>query len=189
MEEEPVPSKKRLKNQNDSLKNKKGVNDLMHVSLKQIQMLMTFDKYNLLLSLYIYSVQMFCHKSKGKGRKGDSSSSTQAHSGTSADLFAVMILLNFYLYTLIHYYFIASFDIFYCCFCLHSTSASQTNRRPFLRLWTMRASSRWPECGRRSERPSRRLPRSWRMERPSKRLTRSRTLRTRLMTSHRSPIG
>jgi hypothetical protein len=26
----------------------------MHVSLKQIQMLMTFDKYNLLLSLYIY---------------------------------------------------------------------------------------------------------------------------------------
>jgi glutamine amidotransferase PdxT len=40
-------------NQNDSLKNKKGVNDLMHVSLKQIQMLMTFDKYNLLLSLYI----------------------------------------------------------------------------------------------------------------------------------------
>jgi hypothetical protein len=26
----------------------------MHVSLKQIQMLTTFDKYNLLLSLYIY---------------------------------------------------------------------------------------------------------------------------------------
>jgi hypothetical protein len=25
------------------------MNDLMHVSLKQIQMLMTFDKYNLLL--------------------------------------------------------------------------------------------------------------------------------------------
>jgi glutamine amidotransferase PdxT len=41
-------------NQNDSLKNKKGVNDLMHVSLKQIQMLTTFDKYNLPLSLYIY---------------------------------------------------------------------------------------------------------------------------------------
>jgi hypothetical protein len=41
-------------NQNDSLKNKKDVIDLMHVSLKQIQMLMTFDKYNLLLSLYIY---------------------------------------------------------------------------------------------------------------------------------------
>jgi hypothetical protein len=40
-------------NQNDSLKNKKGVNDLMHVSLKQIQMLTNFDKYNLLLSLYI----------------------------------------------------------------------------------------------------------------------------------------
>jgi hypothetical protein len=26
----------------------------MHVSVKQIQMLTTFDKYNLLLSLYIY---------------------------------------------------------------------------------------------------------------------------------------
>jgi hypothetical protein len=65
------------------------MNDLMHVSLKQIQMLTTFDKYNLLLSLYILKyvikeinilfykcVQMFCHKFKGKGRKGDSSSST-----------------------------------------------------------------------------------------------------------------
>jgi hypothetical protein len=40
-------------NPNDSLINKKGVIDLMHVSLKQIQMLMTFDKYNLLLPLYI----------------------------------------------------------------------------------------------------------------------------------------
>jgi hypothetical protein len=41
-----------------SLKNNKGVNDLMHVLLKQIQMLMTFDKYNLLLlynnNHYIY---------------------------------------------------------------------------------------------------------------------------------------
>jgi hypothetical protein len=43
-----------FRNQNNSLKNKKGMNDLIHVSLKQIQMLMTFDKYNLLLSLYIY---------------------------------------------------------------------------------------------------------------------------------------
>jgi hypothetical protein len=34
MEEEPGPSKKCLRNQNESLKNKKGVNDLMHVSLK-----------------------------------------------------------------------------------------------------------------------------------------------------------
>jgi hypothetical protein len=42
-----------FENQNDSLKNKKCVNDLMHVSLKQVQMLTTFDKYNLLLSLYI----------------------------------------------------------------------------------------------------------------------------------------
>jgi hypothetical protein len=42
-----------FRNQNDSLINKKGVIDLMQVSLKQIQMLMTFDKYNLLLPLYI----------------------------------------------------------------------------------------------------------------------------------------
>jgi hypothetical protein len=41
-----------------SLKDKKGMNDLMHVSLKQIQMLMTFDKYKVLLlydnNHYIY---------------------------------------------------------------------------------------------------------------------------------------
>jgi hypothetical protein len=88
-----VLQKKTFRNQNDSLKNKKGVIDLMHLSLKQIQMLMTFDKYNLLLSLYIYIyilkyvikeinllffkyVQIFHHRSKGKGRKGDSSSSS-----------------------------------------------------------------------------------------------------------------
>jgi hypothetical protein len=68
---------------------------------------------------------MFRHKSKGKGRKGDSLSSSQAYLGTSADLFAVMVLLNFYLHVLIHYYFIASFDIFYRFFHLHGTSASQ----------------------------------------------------------------
>jgi hypothetical protein len=84
-----------FENQNDSLKNKKGVNDLMHMSLKQIQMLTTFDKYNVLLlydnNHYIYilkyvikvinllffkCVQMFRHKTKGKGKKGDSSSSS-----------------------------------------------------------------------------------------------------------------
>jgi hypothetical protein len=61
---------------------------------------------------------MFRHKSKGKGKKGDSWSSSQARLGTSTDLFAIMVLLNFYLHLLIHYYFTASFDIFYCCFCL-----------------------------------------------------------------------
>jgi hypothetical protein len=112
----------------------------MHVSLKQIQMLTTFDKYNnLLLSLYIYilkyvikeinllffeCVQMFRHKSKGKGKKGDISSSSQACSGMSANLFAVMVLLNFYLHVLIHYYFNTSFDTFYRYFCLQGTSAS-----------------------------------------------------------------
>jgi hypothetical protein len=80
-----------FKNQNDSLKNKNGVIDLMHMSLKQIQMLTTFDKYNLLLSLYTYImkyaikeinllffkyVQMFHHKSKGKGKKGEILSSS-----------------------------------------------------------------------------------------------------------------
>jgi hypothetical protein len=38
-----------FRNQNVSLKDKKGVNNLVHVSLKQIEMLMTFDKYKLLL--------------------------------------------------------------------------------------------------------------------------------------------
>jgi hypothetical protein len=33
--------------------------------------------------------------------------------GTSADLFAVMVLLNFYIHILIHHYFTALFDIFY----------------------------------------------------------------------------
>jgi hypothetical protein len=61
---------------------------------------------------------MFHHKSKGKGRKGDSSFSSHGCSGTSADLFAVMVLLNFYLHILIHYYFTSSFDIFYHSFCL-----------------------------------------------------------------------
>jgi hypothetical protein len=76
---------------------------------------------------------MFCHKSKGKGRKGDSSSSSQARSGTSADLFVIMVLLNFYLRVLIHYYFTASFDIFYRSFCLQGTSASQHRQEAFLR--------------------------------------------------------
>jgi hypothetical protein len=34
----------------------------------------------------------------------------------SVDLFTVIVLLNFYLFVLIHYYFTASFDIFYHCF-------------------------------------------------------------------------
>jgi hypothetical protein len=76
-------------------------------------MLMTFDKYNLLLSLYIYilkyvikeinllffkCVQLFRHRSKGKGKKGKISSSSQARSGTSTELFAVLVLHNFYLH-------------------------------------------------------------------------------------------
>jgi hypothetical protein len=80
-----------------SLKDKKSVNDLMHMSLKQIQRLMTFDKYKLLLlydnKQYIYilkyvvkennllffkCVQMFGHNSKGKRKMSDSSSSSQA---------------------------------------------------------------------------------------------------------------
>jgi hypothetical protein len=73
--------------------------------------------------LFFKCVQMFHHKSKGKGRKGDSLFS-QARLGTSADLFVVMVLLNFYLHVLIYYFFTASFDIFYRCFCLQGTSAS-----------------------------------------------------------------
>jgi hypothetical protein len=44
IKEEPGPSKKRLRKSKQLAENNKGVNDLMHVSLKQIQMLMTFDK-------------------------------------------------------------------------------------------------------------------------------------------------
>jgi hypothetical protein len=75
--------------------------------------------------LFFKCVQMFRHKSKGKGRKDDNSSSSHACSGTSADLFAVMILLNFYLHVLIHYYLTASFNIFYHCFYLQGTLASR----------------------------------------------------------------
>jgi hypothetical protein len=101
-------------------------------------MLTTFNKYNLLLSLYIYilkyvineinllffkCVQMFRHKSKGKGKKGESSLSSQACLGMSADFFAVMVLLNFYLHVLIHYYIIAShliyFIVVFVCRALH----------------------------------------------------------------------
>jgi hypothetical protein len=117
----------------------------MHVSLKQIQMLTTFDKYNLLLLynnnhyIYIYilkhvvkkinllffkCVQMFRCKSKRKHRTGDSSFSSQACWATFTNLFAVMVLLNFYLHILIHYYFTTLFDIFYRCFYLQDTLAS-----------------------------------------------------------------
>jgi hypothetical protein len=98
-----------------SLKDKKCVNDLMHVLLKQIEMLTTFDKYKLLLLydnnhyIYIYilkyvvkeinlllfkCVHMFCHKSNEKHRMGDNSSSSLARSGMSANLFAIMVLLK-----------------------------------------------------------------------------------------------
>jgi hypothetical protein len=50
----------------------------------------------------------------------------------SADLFAVMVLLNFYLHVLIHYYFTASFYIFYHYFCLRDISASLHRHEAFL---------------------------------------------------------
>jgi hypothetical protein len=75
------------------------------------------------INILFKCVQMFRHKSKRKGRKDDSSSS-QACSGTTADLFAILVLLNFYLHVLIHYFFTTSFDIFYHCFCLQGTSVS-----------------------------------------------------------------
>jgi hypothetical protein len=46
--------------------------------------------------LFFKCVQMFLHKSKGKCRMGDNSSSSQARSGTCANFFAVMVLLNFF---------------------------------------------------------------------------------------------
>jgi hypothetical protein len=78
--------------------------------------------------LFFKSVHMFCHKSKRKGKMGDSSSSSQARSGTSADLFAVMVLLNFYLHILIHYYFTALLDIFYYYFVCRALQPPNTDR-------------------------------------------------------------
>jgi hypothetical protein len=79
-------------------------------------------------NVYIY----FCHKSKGKHRTDDSSSSPQSRSGTSADLFMVIVLLNFYLHVLFHYYFTVSFDIFYHCFYLQDTLAFRYRQEAFL---------------------------------------------------------
>jgi hypothetical protein len=53
--------------------------------------------------LFFKCIQMFHHKSKGKRRTADRSSSSQGWSGMSTDLFVVMILLNFYLHVLIYY--------------------------------------------------------------------------------------
>jgi hypothetical protein len=75
--------------------------------------------------LFFKCVHMFCPKSKGKGRNGDYSSSSQARPRTSTDLFVVMILLNFYLHVLIHYYFTTLIDIVYHYFCLHCTTTSR----------------------------------------------------------------
>jgi hypothetical protein len=55
-----------------------------------------------------------------------------ARSGMPANLFIVMVLLNFYLYVLIHYYFTTSFDIFYSCFCLLGTLATRHRQEAFL---------------------------------------------------------
>jgi hypothetical protein len=82
--------------------------------------------------LFFKYVQMFHHKYKGKGKKGDRLSSSQVVSGTSADLFVVMVLLTFYLHVLIHYYLTASFDIFYRCFYLLGTSTSRHRQEAFL---------------------------------------------------------
>jgi hypothetical protein len=87
------------------------------------------------INLFLFKyVQVFLHKSKGKGRKGDSSFSSHARSSTSADLFAVMVLLNIYLHVIIHYYFTASFDIFYRYFVCKAFRPPDTDRRPLLRL-------------------------------------------------------
>jgi hypothetical protein len=85
------------------------------------------------INLFFFKcVPMFRHESKGKRRTSESSSSSQALLGTSADLFMIMVLLNFYLHVLMHYYFTASFDIFYRCFCLQGTSVSRHRQEDFL---------------------------------------------------------
>jgi hypothetical protein len=65
-----------------------------------------------------------------------------------------MVLLNFYLHVLIHYYFTASFDIFYHCFCLQGISASRHQQEAYLEALNddgqqqmTGASPAWPELG------------------------------------------
>jgi hypothetical protein len=43
-----------------------------------------------------------------------------------------MVLLNFYLHVIIHYYVTASLDIFYHCFYLQGTSSSRHRQEAFL---------------------------------------------------------
>jgi hypothetical protein len=101
--------------------------------------------------LFFKCVQMLRHKPKVKGKKGDSLSSSQARLGTFTDSFAVMVLLNFYLHVPIHYYFTASFDIFYRCFYLHDTSASRHQYEAFLEALNDEGQQpmarAWPELG------------------------------------------
>jgi fatty acid desaturase len=118
-------------------------------------MLMTFDKYNLLLLydnnhyIYIYilkyvvkeidllffkCVQMFRHKSKGKGKKGNNSSSSQARSGMSADLFAVIVYLIFIYMSLFIITLLLHLIYFIITFVCRALRSPDTGRRPFLRL-------------------------------------------------------
>jgi hypothetical protein len=88
---------------------------------------------------------------KGKGRKCDGSSSSRARSGMSVDLFVVMVLLNFYLHVLIHYYFTALFNTFYHYFCLQGTSASRHRQETFIEALNdagqQEMDGAWPEGG------------------------------------------
>jgi hypothetical protein len=60
-----------------------------------------------------------------------------------------MILLNFYLHVIIHYYFIASHLIYFIVVFIYMTlQPPDTDMMPFLRLCTTRPNRRWPECGR-----------------------------------------
>jgi hypothetical protein len=65
-----------------------------------------------------------------------------------------MVLLNYYLHVLIHYYFTASFDIFYHYFCLQSTLASRHRQETFLEALNDEGQQQmaeawlaWPELG------------------------------------------
>jgi hypothetical protein len=66
MEEEQDSSKKHIQKSKCVTKRQEGVNDLMQVSLKQVQILTTFDKYKFLLLydnnqyIYIYIYLEIC---------------------------------------------------------------------------------------------------------------------------------
>jgi hypothetical protein len=139
----------------------------MHVSLKQIEMLMTFDKYKLLLLynnnhyMYIYiswnmfsTRLIFCFSNvyiyftiSLRGNVGRVTLHPPPRHGRTHPLtylqwwfYLIFIYMSsFFINLLVH---LIYFIIVFVCRALRPPDI---DRRPFLRLWTTRSSSRWWE--------------------------------------------